>query len=750
MKRLLLIFLACIILFLPNLCAGEYQIVLDEEIQITDDPIMQTNPKVDGNLVAWLEKRGDYTTIKIYDLEQKQEHGVKRLESGKNGRLSSFKKGVLIFSEDSGYCNSHFAYDRINNRIEKIPFPTYSLEDPGKCGLRNFDGNYAILQGSSQLGSVQYIYDVRNNDFREFDEDVIFSELPFEYPWIFSAPSIPPVYLVNLATKEKEQLDFKDIEQGVSDGKVITKVRDSPDYYEYDIANKKLTKININKKVIRNELLNLEVVLVGSQIIRNYRYGEKDSDFDGKTLVRSVVNDIDPLQMEPNRDIVAFRVSIEDVIPEEEGEIKKLNLEGMTPEQVLDEHMAYSNWVGVTDQLNNIKLNKQLAGGSFLKLLEVGESYLEFTVSANSDLAKLCGESIQLPLKDVCIDALNRWETRNQKREILSKEKIEETPDTVKIKAQFKTTLDNTVNVTEQIEEYTYIFKKDNNIWKIYETIDKSGTLTSEKLEGKKQEYNQAIQKRKELYQEIKKELEKQQGTPKKSGGISAFWIIIIAVIIVSVICGVINGRKEKIDKKTLSTIGVLIWFFSIVFIIILNIGDVIGGGWTIVLFISSFIPIAILLHKEDEMKIIKEDIIREIFVKDTGQEPDKDLIDTISNKKGEDIDSRLYVCANCSNCWTTTKTFGEPHKCQKCNSKKIRQYRELIMEIQEEVEEEIEKEKRKLERKKEREQRKKDTICPHCKTKFDKDDKFCPSCSNKLKQRATKSHRKKKSKKKK
>ena len=149
-------------------------------------------------------------------------------------------------------------------------------------------------------------------------------------------------------------------------------------------------------------------------------------------------------------------------IPSSANEPEKLNLGEMTAEQVLDKYTSYFNYKGISDRLNKISFEKQLASSVILEMLETDESYLSKRKSLNSDWLNTCSQATNIFKQDVCgnmTQNLNRWNSIERKFEILSKEVIEETGDIVKIKVKHKTIFDNTFQVNETLGETIYILK---------------------------------------------------------------------------------------------------------------------------------------------------------------------------------------------------------------------------------------------------------------------------------------------------
>lgn len=193
---------------------------------------------------------------------------------------------------------------------------------------------------------------------------------------------------------------------------------------------------------------------------------------------------------------------------------EELNLKDMTAEEVLDKYISYFDYRGISDRLNKIKSEKQLASGVILKSLETDESYLTQRTSLNSDWINTCNQAKNIFKQNVCgniTQNLNRWNNIERNFEILSKDVIEETGDIVKIKVEHKTLFDNTFQVNETLGESTYILKKQDENWKVNDLIDDSGKLFSEteELEKRKSDNDKALQEEQESYKKIKEIVDK-------------------------------------------------------------------------------------------------------------------------------------------------------------------------------------------------------------------------------------------------
>lgn len=200
--------------------------------------------------------------------------------------------------------------------------------------------------------------------------------------------------------------------------------------------------------------------------------------------------------------------------------LEQIKVEEMTPEQVLDKYISYFNYKGISDRLNKISLEKQLASGILLESLEVEETYLTKRLSLNSDWIKTCNEA-----KKTCNEAkttfkkdlsktdcgnviqdLDRGNNIRREFEVLSKEIIEESDNIVKIKTKHKTTFDNTFQINETIGESVYILKKRDDSWKVYDKSDEKGKLFSEvaNLDKRKEDSEKSIQEEMDFFQKIK------------------------------------------------------------------------------------------------------------------------------------------------------------------------------------------------------------------------------------------------------
>ncbi len=243
-------------------------------------------------------------------------------------------------------------------------------------------------------------------------------------------------------------------------------------------------------------------------------------------------------------------------LPDTLAEEEKLNLKEMTPEQVLDKYISYFNYKGISDRLNKISFEKQLASGIILESLETDESYLTKRKLLNSDWMKTCNQAKTIFKQDVCgniTQNLNRWNNIKREFEVLSKETIEETDNTIKIKVKHKTTFDNTFQINETIGESTYILKKQGDYWKINDLIEESGKLFSEtaNLEKRRQDDDNSIQKERETYQKIKEVVDKaieeqQQFNQFKSKLSNAINSIIPNDRIISIDLGNYNNQTDE------------------------------------------------------------------------------------------------------------------------------------------------------------------------------------------------------------
>jgi len=235
---------------------------------------------------------------------------------------------------------------------------------------------------------------------------------------------------------------------------------------------------------------------------------------------------------------------------------EKINLKELTAEEVLDKYLSYFNYKGISDRLNKIKSEKQLASGTILKSLETYESYLAQRNVLNSDWINTCNQAKNIFKQDVCgniTQNLNRWNNFERKFEVLSKSIVEESEDTIKIKVEHNTIFDNTFQINETLGETTYILKKENENWKINDLIDNTGKLFSdtEELEKGKTEDNKAIQEEREAYQKIKEIVDKaiqeqQQLNQFKSKLSTTINAIIPSERIISIDLGNYNNQTDK------------------------------------------------------------------------------------------------------------------------------------------------------------------------------------------------------------
>lgn len=192
------------------------------------------------------------------------------------------------------------------------------------------------------------------------------------------------------------------------------------------------------------------------------------------------------------------------------------DLEEMGAEEVLETYLSFFNYKGVSDRLDKINSEKKIASGPILELLQVDEDYLTEFKSIYTDEIRMCDEEKRMLGEDVCgekfRDVLNAWEISYTRYfEIQSKNILEETPESVKIKVKHKVVYDTTFKKSEETGETTYILKKDGKIWKINDVIDDKGVLFSESFNAKnsRQENQEALNEIKESYNEFKKIFEK-------------------------------------------------------------------------------------------------------------------------------------------------------------------------------------------------------------------------------------------------
>ena len=193
---------------------------------------------------------------------------------------------------------------------------------------------------------------------------------------------------------------------------------------------------------------------------------------------------------------------------QKEGE---LNLEDMDADEVLDTYFSLLDYNGASDRLSKIRTEKQLAMDSILQSLELEEDSLgKFSAMINDEI-RMCNEEQRMMGEDICgvefrktLSVLEKSYFRNF--EVLSKESIEKNPQLVKILVKYKTVQEYNFNKSEETGEITYILKKENEIWKISDTLDEKGKLFSESFDAKKEkeESEKILSKINESYNEFK------------------------------------------------------------------------------------------------------------------------------------------------------------------------------------------------------------------------------------------------------
>jgi len=181
-----------------------------------------------------------------------------------------------------------------------------------------------------------------------------------------------------------------------------------------------------------------------------------------------------------------------------------------SPEQVLEEYISLFSYTGISERLNKLKAEKELAMGYTLDSLNADISYLQDIKNINSEWYSLCKEVEILSGKNPCAGNLDRFEKINRNFEILSKEIIEETSDTAKIKIKYRNTFNTTLAVNVSEGEMTYILEKVDDYWKISDFINEKGELLSgtDELTTKKQEDSKLIQEDKQTINEIKSQVQ--------------------------------------------------------------------------------------------------------------------------------------------------------------------------------------------------------------------------------------------------
>lgn len=195
-----------------------------------------------------------------------------------------------------------------------------------------------------------------------------------------------------------------------------------------------------------------------------------------------------------------------------------LNLENLSAEEVLDTYVANFNYNGLIDRINKLKAEKELATGYALESLETDIDYLDKLESGISDHETICKEAETVFGQEVCgklLSNFNVYRTIKRDFRVLSKEVVDLDSNKASITLKHEMIFGDYSGTNKSSGETTYLLKKEDGKWKIYDFIIENGGLSSEldDIKKRKDENGRSIQALRANYEEIKSIVEKARET---------------------------------------------------------------------------------------------------------------------------------------------------------------------------------------------------------------------------------------------